>query len=221
MANDFELSIEIDDGIISLQKKLRLPDNFFKDLLAENDWSFIIKLHALIEGICGDLLVFHFNEPRLGKIFSRLNMSDTSTGKLAFLRETELISSLNSKYITSLSQLRNELVHNVQNYNLNLKDMVAKLEANQKKSFAIAFSPFETQIREFKKFGILKSAVNNDLEKQVNLDNIIKSFEINPKVHIWSGACSLFISIAEMYGYSDYQQYVKAKKVHNEDREIP
>lgn len=214
-------TIKIDGGIIRLQKKLGLPDNFFKDLLEENDWSFIIKIHALIEGVCSNLLTFHFNEPKLEKIFSRLDLSDTSTGKLAFLRETELVSSLNSKYISSLSQFRNKLVHNVQYYDVNLCEMVSKLDKNQRTSFAIAFSPHETQLREFRKMKLPGLKETKDLERQINIGNIINRFEKNPKVHIWFGAYSILVSIVDTFAYSDYLQSQKAEKLLNEDRELP
>lgn len=226
MSNELNLnmdSIKIDKGIISLQSKLGLPANFFKDLLDENDWSFIIKLHALLEGACSQLLVFHFNEPKLDKIFSRLELSDAATGKLAFLRELGLIGSDRHKYIVSLSQFRNKLVHNVQYYNADLKKMVSDFDKNQKKSFALAFSPFESTIRRLDKIDLPKLPKrprNKDLESQIEVGNVIKRFEENPKVHIWSGAYDVLISIVDMHGYSDFVQCQKANKLIDEDREL-
>jgi len=223
MSDDFEInmdSVKIDKGILGLQSKLGLPENFFKDLLEENDWSFIIKLHALLEGACSKLLVFHFNEPKIEKIFSRLELSDISTGKLAFLKELGLLGSESLKYIVTLSQFRNKLVHNVQHYDVDLKKMIAGFDKNQKKSFAIAFSPFETTIRNFDKIDLPKPERNKDLEKQINVGNIITRFEKNPKVHIWTGAYNVLVSIADMHGYSDFIQWQKANKIIDDERDL-
>lgn len=223
MSDDFSInmeSVKIDKGIIRLQSKLSLPDDFFKNLLEENDWSFIIKLHALLEGACSKLLVFHFNEPKIEKVISRLELSDTTTGKLAFLKELGLLGSEGLKYIITLSMFRNKLVHNIQNYDVDLKEMVSDLDKNQKKSFAIAFSPFETTIRSFDKLDLPKPERNKDLEKQINIGNIIKRFEENPKVHIWTGAYDVLVSIVDMHGYSDFIQWQKANKLIDEERDL-
>ncbi len=223
MSYDFKInmdSVKIDKGILGLQSKLGLPENFFKDLLEENDWSFIIKLHALLEGACSKLLTFHFNEPLIEKIFSRLALSDISTGKLAFLKELELLSTESIKYIATLSQFRNKLVHNVQHYDVDLKKMIAEFDKNQKKSYAIAFSPFETKIRKFDNLDIPKLESNKDLEKQINVGNIISRFEKNPKVHIWTGAYDVLVSIVDMHYYSDFIQWQKANKIIDEERDL-
>ena len=223
MNDDFRInmdSVKIDKGIIRLQSKLGLPDEFFKNLLEENDWSFIIKLHALLEGACSKLLVFHFNEPKIEKIFLRLELSDTTTGKLAFLKELGLLGSEGLKYIVTLSMFRNKLVHNIQNYDVDLKEMVSDFDKNQKKRFAIAFSPFETTIRSFDKLDLPKPKRNKDLDKQINIGNIIKRFEENPKVHIWAGAYDVLVSIVDMHGYSDFIQWQKANKLIDEERDL-
>lgn len=112
--------IHIDKGILELQEKLNLPKDFFKNLLQEDDWSFIIKLHALIEAACGSLLLYHFDEPGLKTIISRLELSNKTTGKIAFLKELELLGDNNRRFVSSLSEWRNNFVHNVQNCNSKL-----------------------------------------------------------------------------------------------------
>ena len=117
----------IDKGIVSLQEKLSLPTDFFKRLLEEDDWSFIIKLHALIEAACTDLLLHHFDEPSLKNIISRLELSDKAFGKLAFIKELELLGDTSRRYISSLSEWRNNFVHNVQNCSASLEKIVAAM----------------------------------------------------------------------------------------------
>jgi len=46
-----------------LEKAVGVRAGFFYRLLEEDDWSFVIKLHALFEAVCSHLLLFHFREP--------------------------------------------------------------------------------------------------------------------------------------------------------------
>src|SRR3546814_8687791 len=77
--------------VCSSDLKIGVRENFFKDLLGEDDWSFVIKLHALFEAAFTHLLLFHFKEPELTDIFARLELSNKATGKIAFLGKLELL----------------------------------------------------------------------------------------------------------------------------------
>lgn len=52
--------VEIDRGILELESKIGVKSGFFASLLEEDDWSFVIKLHALFEAACTHLLLYHF-----------------------------------------------------------------------------------------------------------------------------------------------------------------
>ena len=57
------------------EKELNLPNGFFLNLLIkEDDWSFIIKLHALVEAAVSHLLASICGD-RLLDIFTRLELS--------------------------------------------------------------------------------------------------------------------------------------------------
>lgn len=211
--------IEIDKGIIKIQENLGLQEEFFKKLLKENDWSFIIKLHALFENIINEFLVFHLNEPKLLKIISRLELSNKTTGKIAFLKELELINHEEVKYISKLAELRNILVHNIRNHNLNLNEMISDSDALKIKDLAISFSPYEAMARRIEKIEFFKSAPNPKFDKLISVENVIKRFNANPKEHIWFGAYNVLVSIVDKYSYSDYLQWEKANKLVDDDRE--
>ncbi|HSG21963.1 MAG TPA: hypothetical protein VLA64_03300, partial [Azonexus sp.] len=118
----------IDKGIIELEAKIGVRPGFFAALREEDDWSFVIKLHALFEAACTHLLLFHFKEPELSEVFSRLELSNKTTGKIAFLSKLGLIGKENRRLLSTLSELRNSLVHDVRNAEFSLIDMVTKLE---------------------------------------------------------------------------------------------
>lgn len=212
---DFKVS----NAILDLESRIGVSPNFFRDLNAADDWSFVIKLHALFEAACSHLLLFHFKEPELAKVFNRLELSNKTTGKVAFLGKLGLLSKENRRFISSLSELRNSLVHDVRNAEFAFSALVEILSDTEIKALAVSFSPFESLIRQFPYDENMKLGFDVDLQKQATIESITKRFKIDPKYHIWIGAYSVLNSIVDMYGYSDYKQWVKAKSVFGEDNE--
>ena len=51
----------------------------------ENDWSFVIKLHALVEAAVAHLLTEQLSRPELSDLFAHLDISNKTTGKAAFV----------------------------------------------------------------------------------------------------------------------------------------
>lgn len=202
--------VKIDKGVLALEKKIGIRENYFKGIFDEDDWSFVIKLHAIFEAACTHLLLFHFKEPELNEIFSRLELSNKSTGKLAFLAKLELLEKENRRFISTLSELRNSLVHDVRNSEFSLERMVGDLSSSELKNFAVSFSPLETVIREFKYDKKAKVGYDEEWQKQASMDAVLKRASSAPKFHIWFGAYNVLISIVNMYDYSEYKQWVKA-----------
>ena len=209
--NDFK----VDNGINILEKHIGLENNFFKNLLEESDWSFIIKLHSLIESIITSLLVFHFNESKLNKVFSQLELSNKITGKLAFIKEIDLLGKEDIRFIYTLSKLRNNFIHNVKNCNITLSDWIKKLDKKQLNNFAVFMRPMEAKLNN-------TSIIKRDkiLLKQIEKKSLIDFARETPKLHIWLGAYCLLIDIIDSYYYSDYIQSIKAKDIFDDSREI-
>ena len=208
LPSDFTVS----DSILELESKVGVPANFFRTLNTADDWSFVIKLHALFEAACAHLLLFHFKEPELSEVFARLELSNKSTGKIAFLGKIGLLGNENRRFISTLSELRNSLVHDVRNAEFSLAMLVATLESSEVKNLAVAFSPFETHIRQFPYDDKMKLGYDAALQAQAATGAVVERFKADPKYHIWIGAYSVLTSIVDMYGYSDYKQWVKAKE---------
>lgn len=139
--------VTLAESVAELEEKVGAPEGFFGKLLGEDDWSFIIKLHALFEAACTHLLLYHFGEPALADVIGRLELSGKSTGKIEFLGRLQLLGKEKRRFIASLSELRNSLVHDVRNAEFKLKEFVATLEPNALRTFAVSFSPFESTMR--------------------------------------------------------------------------
>lgn len=140
------MAIDSDDPIIKflnsfgrMEDDLHLPNGFLMSLRREDDWSFVIKVHALIEAAVTHLLVAAIKDQRLVSVFQMLELSNSRTGKAAFLDALELIDSPQKRFIRKLSELRNSLVHDVRNVSFSFGEHIASLDCNQKKQWKIAF----------------------------------------------------------------------------------
>ena len=212
--------MHVDKGIIDLESKIGTKSGFFLSLLSEDDWSFVIKLHALFEAVCTHLLLFHFKEPDLSELFGRLELSNKTTGKIAFLAKLKMLGKNDRRLVASLSELRNSLVHDVRNSKFMLTELVGSLTDKELKRFAISFSPFESHIRRMVDAPLFPDSMPDEkLIMQADINNVIKRAKDNPKEHIWLGAHHTLVSLVDMYGYSDYKQWVKAKELFDEEHE--
>ena len=121
--------------IETLSQKIRVSSDILLGLLKEDDWSFIIKSHALLESVISELLTTHAKDERLHKVFRRLELNNDMTGKLAFIKALELLSPEQRRFVREFSELRNSLVHNLENISFSLENHIGALDSQQKKSW--------------------------------------------------------------------------------------
>ena len=125
-------------SILGVERDLGLPKGFVARLHEEDDWSFVIKLHALVEAATSHLLS-EVVDSRLDDVFSFLELSNKRTGKLAFIGALDLLSKPIRRYISALSELRNVLVHNVRNVGFEFDSYIASLNKEQRRNFVSSF----------------------------------------------------------------------------------
>jgi len=130
---------EFDEEVAKLESQLNLSHGFFVELSKEDDWSFVIKCHALMETACSYLLTEYFNKPEYASIFLRLEMSDKRRGKLAFLRAAGLVIKEEARFIIGLSELRNSLVHDIHNIRFQFSEYITSLDKQQRQVFVKNF----------------------------------------------------------------------------------
>ena len=129
--DDFQNWIKADLGI---------PDQFLNTLKDDDDWTFIIKLHSLIEASLNHLLAVHFQNLELTAIFSHLDTSNKKCGKIAFVRALKLLPEDNCKFVSLLSEIRNSLVHDARKFVFSIDHYLATRDKNQRKNFIEAAS---------------------------------------------------------------------------------
>jgi hypothetical protein len=123
-----------------LEKAIPLPPHFSESLLKEDDWSFIIKLHALLEASLTMLLAEKLGgaaaTPRLREVLSHTEISAQHTGKVALASALGILPDNERRFIKRRSWLRNDMVHRIEHVAVTLRDYLARLDHNQRRSFA-------------------------------------------------------------------------------------
>ena len=126
--------------IADIENQLGLPTGFLLSLYThEDDWSFVIKSHAFLEAALTHLLADHLGKDDLVPVFAYLETSNVRTGKLAFVKAFDLLDKGARRFIHTLSELRNDLVHEVSNVNFKFDTHVAQLTDRERKEFIGAF----------------------------------------------------------------------------------
>ncbi len=127
------------EAIAELELGTGVKTGFFTRLLAEDDWSFIIKIHALYEAAVSSLVTSKIGHVELDSFVSRLELGDKSRGKLKLVKALNLLDENERKFIFHLSEIRNAFVHNVKNTQVNLETYLEILDANKKESYVSVF----------------------------------------------------------------------------------
>jgi len=157
------------DDVKAQEAKLGLPDGFYSDLLNQDDWSFVIKLNALIEAACTHSLVSRLRAPVLADSLASLDLGNQKFGKVALLRKLGSITSDQSSILQMLYELRNYLAHNINQVSFSFARHLGSLDDTQRANF-------------------IKRAGHGVKETIVSSDSLIPRSEFvlqNPKLALW------------------------------------
>jgi hypothetical protein len=123
------------EEIAKFERRLGLPERFYLSLLEENDWGFVIKLHSLFEGAATHVLNLRLGSGKLESAIAHLDFSDTRFGKSRLLLDLGILAKDQYMFLRRLSEMRNLLVHQIQNVSFSFEKYIASFDANQLKSF--------------------------------------------------------------------------------------
>lgn len=177
--------------INKLEHQLNVPIGFFEALL-DDDWSFVIKLHAFIEAAISHLLFTHIDEPSLAATIAHLELSNARTGKMAFVKSMALLEKDSRRFITSLSELRNQLVHNISNISFSLEGLLADYTEKEKDTF-------------IKRFALVQPPLNEKLQREMALHD--------PKKTIWFSTMFILLTVHNKNETFAFERYVKAHSI--------
>lgn len=120
------------DDLNALEEAFGLPVGYIDSLTNEDDWTIIIKSHALIESVCANMLTHYFGEPELSDYFATIEMSNKKTGKAAIISALQLLGKPERSFISTLSELRNLVVHNATNVRFSIAEYISELSKEKR-----------------------------------------------------------------------------------------
>lgn len=131
----------LNEHLRSLVGELEAHSEFMLSLINKPDWTLVIQCHTLIESVITELLVSRMAQQELKEFLYRLPLSDDSFGKLRLVKDYNLLTKEQRTCIRKTSELRNLLVHRVENIEFSFIDFFEQLNNNnnKKKSWVNAF----------------------------------------------------------------------------------
>lgn len=118
----------------SIIEDLGLSKVFIGQLYKEDDWSFVVKGHALMESAISYMLSRHLKNESLEKPFGEIEMND----RINFLSALDLLSGEERRMLRRFSKLRNDIVHVAKNTGFKFSNHFSTSE--NKKNFLESFT---------------------------------------------------------------------------------
>ena len=122
---------DIFSDVSDFESRLKLPNGFYRDLLKEDDWSFVIKVSALFEAATTHLLAARFGTPEIESELAFLEQANPRNGKIVLLEKMEILYKEQANCLTKLANLRNQLAHKIENVSFNFADYITGMDKNQ------------------------------------------------------------------------------------------
>jgi hypothetical protein len=160
---------QVFSDVKAMEIKLGLPVGFYSELFSESDWSFIIKLNALLEAACAHALVVRLNAPELMESFAHLEIGHSKYGKVVLLKKLGALTSEQGKVLQYLYELRNSLAHNITQVSFTFAAYIASLNSGDLERFV-------------KNVGHGVQVTNDKGEKAITTREFIIN---NPKAALW------------------------------------
>jgi len=147
---------------------------FLSRLLQDDDWSFIIKAHSLIESLVTELIINKIDE-KLRNIVERMPLQGDTVSKVNIAKTYDLIPKEQRIFLKKISEIRNKVVHKYENINFTFDNYFSQLDDNSKKNW---------------KKTIIWAEMDEGIVKQIN-----ELFPKSPKAAIWL-SLSCFVNVS-------------------------
>lgn len=114
-----------------LEDSAGISQKLLDSLDDDDDWTFVIKMHGILEVGLNHLILSRLTEPRAAKIVSHLETNNDRRGKLAFLKAYGLLPEKALLLVKLLSDVRNVVVHDIKNFNFDLEKYLHALNKTE------------------------------------------------------------------------------------------
>lgn len=108
----------------------------------DDDWSFVIKMQALVEAALTDAVISRIGDGTLKKLVERLPIADAQIGKLAFAKEMGLLEKDQLAFVRRMAELRNRLAHRIEDIDFTFQEHLATFKAEQLKTWKVTIAFF-------------------------------------------------------------------------------
>jgi hypothetical protein len=123
-----------------LKESVGISRRLLLSLGHDDDWTFVIKMHGIIEAALNHLLLTQFDNPELAEVVPKLETNNLRTGKMAFIKAYKLLPENACLFVKLFSEVRNRAVHDIKNFDLNLVAYLGGLDSKQQKNWKTALT---------------------------------------------------------------------------------
>lgn len=112
-----------------------IPIGVIRRMDDADDWTFVITLHAMMEAVLNNMIIVKLGYLELREIVSKMDTGDRQRGKLAWAKQLGLLTERERKFIRTLSELRNNIVHNIRNFEFSFQKWISEMKPADFKNF--------------------------------------------------------------------------------------
>jgi hypothetical protein len=103
-------------------------------------WTFVVKMHAIVEAAINHLLIVRLNDPKLGDVITKLPTNDQRKGKMAFVKAYNLLSEDSCLFVGLFSKIRNAARFTMPKFQFGLNEVCLSTQDDEKPLWRRAFS---------------------------------------------------------------------------------
>lgn len=126
-------------SIKEFETQLNIPIGFYSKLLSEDDWSFIIKLSALLETASTNVLTTFLGYKEIENPISYLDYGNIKSGKILLMQKLGIVYKNQAKALRYLLEIRNKIAHRLENINFMFEQYIKEQDTKQNKNFVEMF----------------------------------------------------------------------------------
>jgi hypothetical protein len=160
--------------VSSLESALNIKNGFFWELShSGDDWSFLLKVHTLLEMAIAHLIQQRIGIDELNLIIEKVPMNGGAASKMKIASALSLLDNDTDKFLDALTKLRNKAAHQIDSVNLTMGDFIKLIQKSEVKHLFLRPGPNFSE------------------------DEVVASVMSSPRFSIWASSLNLLSAIYE------------------------
>ena len=125
----------LETSMSAIRQRIETNLAFIKELLAGDDWSFVIKTQALLEACITEAILIKLGDERIRRTVETMPLAGEEVSKLQLTKDLNLMDTSQRRFVKKIASLRNKLAHRVEYVNFAFPDYIASLDRDAKKDW--------------------------------------------------------------------------------------